>query len=325
MEDIASNLDALNPTDQIEINFAIGKAYADLHDYERAFQKLHLGGRLKRARLGYDEAAVLDGMKRTAEAFTAETLWRSAGKGDPSTLPVFILGMPRSGSTLLEQILASHPQVFAAGETDLFRANLAQVVAETRMADTPEAFAKLSGAILKRLGTSYLDKLRPLAGDAIRITDKSIEAFRFGGLIQMALPNTRFIHIKRDPLDTCVSCFTKLFVSDLPYTYDLAELGRYYRAYEELMAHWAKVFPEGSMIEVQYEDMVADLEGQARRIIAHVGLEWDPRCLDFHLNDRAIRTASFAQVRQPLYTSSIGRWRTYEPWLGPLKDALGVA
>jgi len=324
MEALAGELASFSAVDQVELTFSLGKTYADLGDHERAFQRLSQGGALKRALVGYDEAGSLEGMRRTAQAFTGEVLWRNAGKGDPSTLPVFILGMPRSGSTLIEQIIASHPEVYAAGESDAFRAAMVAMVSDHGTVDTPEGFARLGGAGLRRLGAEYLSRVTPRAGGAQRITDKSIEAFRFAGLIHMALPNTRFIHIKRDPLDTCVSCFTKLFVSDLPYTYDLAELGRYYVAYEALMAHWMKVLPEGSIIEVRYEDLVADLEGQSRRVLAHCGLAWDPAVLDFHQNQRAIRTASFAQVRRPIYTSSIGRWRVYEPWLGPLQEALGL-
>jgi hypothetical protein len=149
------------------------------------------------------------------------------------------------------------------------------------------------------------------------------ENFRFAGLIALALPHARMIHVRRDPLDTCLSCFSTLFAESLPFTYDLAELGRYHRAYEGLMEHWRAALPPGMMLEVRYEDVIADLEGQSRRIVDHCGLEWDPRCLDFHRSERSVRTASFAQVRRPLYPTSVGRWRNYEAFLGPLVAALG--
>jgi hypothetical protein len=150
------------------------------------------------------------------------------------------------------------------------------------------------------------------------------ENFRLVGLIALALPGARILHVRRDPADTCLSCFSTLFYENLPYAYDLAELGRYWRAYDALMEAWRGVLPHGLMLEVSYEDVVADLEGQARRILAHCGLDWDPRCLEFHRNGRSVRTASLAQVRRPLYASSVGRWRNYEAYLGPLLKAIGL-
>jgi hypothetical protein len=157
-----------------------------------------------------------------------------------------------------------------------------------------------------------------MAPAAERIANKTPENFRLLGLIHLALPKARLIHTRRDPVDTCLSCFSNLFADNLPYTYDLAELGRYYRGYDALMAHWRDALPQEAMLEVQYEELVADLEGQARRILSYCGLEWDARCLDFHRTERPVRTASLTQVRQPIYKSSVGRWRTYEPFLGPL-------
>jgi hypothetical protein len=149
--------------------------------------------------------------------------------------------------------------------------------------------------------------------------------FFWTGLIHLAFPNAAIIHTVRDPLDTCVSCFSKLFTEDHPYAYDLGELGRFYRRYEALMAHWHAVLPQGRILDVRYEEVVTDIETQARRIIAHCGLDWDKRCLDFHSHDRPVRTASLAQVRQPLYATAVGRARAYDEYLGPLKDALATS
>jgi hypothetical protein len=241
------------------------------------------------------------------------------GVGEQSSVPVFILGMPRSGSTLVEQILASHPKVFGAGEIDDFgKAILGLSGAARRAITSPEVVSLMSGEQLRQLGASYVGRIKAAAPAAQRITDKMLENFRFTGLIHLALPNARIIHTRRDPIDTCLSCFSKRFAENLPYTYDLGELGRYYRAYEALMAHWRSVLPQNVMLEVRYEEVVADLEGQARRILAHCGLEWDPHCLDFHKTERPVRTASVAQVRQPIYKSSVGRWRAFESFLGPL-------
>ena len=176
---------------------------------------------------------------------------------------------------------------------------------------------------MRRAGAAYLERIRALAPEAARITNKAVGNFRFIGLIHLAQPGARIVHVRRDPVDTCLSCFTKLFARDHPYSYDLGELGRYYRGYEALMAHCRQVLPEEVMLEVRYEDVVADLEVQARRIVAHCGLGWDPACLDFHKAERQVRTASVTQVRQPLYKTAVGRWKTYEDQLGPLLEALG--
>jgi hypothetical protein len=179
-------------------------------------------------------------------------------------------------------------------------------------------------ADIRDLGARYLAETTRLAPSATRITDKMPANFRFVGLIHLALPNATIIHAVRDPIDTCLSCFSKLFSAGQNHTYDLAELGRYYRGYQALMAHWHRVLPAGRILDVRYEDVVSDLEGQARRVIAHCGLDWDPRCLDFHRTERPVRTASATQVRQPIYNSSIGRWRMHEPFLGPLLTELGM-
>ena len=180
----------------------------------------------------------------------------------------------------------------------------------------------MGGEQLRQLGAGYIAAVQALAPDAKRITDKLPHNFRFAGLIHLALPNARIIHARRDPIDTCLSAFSKNFVGHHPYKHDLAELGRYYRAYEALMVHWRKVLPPSVMLEVQYEDVTADLEGQARRMVAHCGLEWDDACLSFHETERPVRTASTIQVRQPIYRTSVGRWRAYEHVLGPLIEAL---
>jgi hypothetical protein len=241
------------------------------------------------------------------------------GLGDPSSVPVFIVGMPRSGTTLIEQILASHPRVFGAGEL----MNLTRTVATlSRRAPFLGAILAMGAPELRELGAHYVTEVRQLAPEADRIIDKMPANFRLVGLIHLALPNARIIHARRDPLDTCFSCFSQLFSGDQPFSYDLAELGRYYSAYEMLMQHWRRVLPRGVMLEVNYEDVIGDLEGEARRIVSHCGLEWDDACLSFHQTERPVR--STFQVRQPIYRNSVGRWRLYERHLGPLIGALGL-
>ena len=251
---------------------------------------------------------------------------RHQGVGDPSSLPVFILGMPRSGTTLVEQILASHPKVHALGERAIFNETLAGICGYPGAA----AVALARGGAVVGHGTTqawrlYLEAVRRDApAAATRITDKMLANFRFAGLIHAALPNARIIHACRDRIDTCLSIFSILFSGDAhPYSYDLGELGRFYCAYEKAMSHWRNVLPAGVMLEVQYEQTVEDVERQARRIIAHCGLEWDDACLAFYQTDRPIRTASHAQVREPIYRSSVGRQRPPRDLLLPLLQALG--
>jgi tetratricopeptide (TPR) repeat protein len=319
IEELARNPQRVPEGERIDLQFALGKAYADLKQHERSFGHLLAGNALKRAQIAYDESAAMAYMGRIRATFPAELMRAKAGAGDPSAVPVFIVGMPRSGTTLIEQIIASHPKAAGAGEL-LDLDNIARSVP-----GFPEAISGVSGEDLRALGARYVAAIRPIAPAAERLADKMPWNFHFCGLIHLALPNARIIHARRDAIDTCLSCFSILFDGDSNvYTYDLGELGRFYRAYESLMAHWRAVLPPEVMLEVQYEDVVADLEAQARRIVAHCGLDWDDACLAFHKTRRPVRTSSIAQVRQPIYNSSVGRWRPYGKQLRPLFDGLGV-
>ncbi len=311
--------DGLSATDRMHLDFALGKAYADLKDHGRSFGHLIAGNAQKRRRVDYDEAATMGLFDRMQAVFTRDLIAAKGGSGDPSAVPIFVLGMPRSGTTLIEQILASHADVHGAGELKI----LDEIVNTTggpqdRSIPYPESVAATDGSALKAIGARYVAELRKLSPAAKHVTDKMPSNFFFTGLIHLALPNARIIHAVRDPVDTCVSCFSKLFSAEQSHTYDLAELGRYHRRYQALMAHWHRVLPKGRLLDVRYEDVVADLEGQARRILAHCGLDWDPRCLEFHRTERPVRTASASQVRRPIYQSAIGRWRAYADYLEPL-------
>jgi len=324
LEALASR-DDLSAEKALYIHFALAKALDDVGNYAQAFEHLRTGNTLKRGLIDYEEARVLELFQRISTVFNRGLFDCRHGQGHPSSVPVFVVGMPRSGSTLIEQILASHPQIHGAGEltalekmeaSGAFTAGVPQI-------PFPESIAALDGAALRRLGQAYLERLPAAASGKIRIVDKLLgNVFRIG-LIRMMLPNARIIHITRHPMDTCVSCYSKLFTSGLYFSYDLAELGRYYRAYSELMAHWRSVLPPGAMLEVSYEDVVDDLEGQARRLIDYCGLPWDDRCIHFHQSGRPVRTASAVQVRQPLFRRSLQRWRRYQAGLGPLLDELG--
>jgi len=323
MEELASAPASLAPPQRVQLHFALAKAYADIDRPERAFEHLIEGNSLKRREVAFDEAETHEGLRRIEAAFTPELLRQKQGRGHPSPVPVFVFGMPRSGTTLVEQIIASHPCAFGADE----RMDLSRLVGTLAGADGTPTFPTMIHSVtapqLHALGTAYLAGIRAAAPDVERIVDKMPANFLFAGLIHLALPNAKLIHVRRDPLDTCVSCYARLFAGPhLPYTYDLGELGRYYRGYERLMTHWRRVLPQGVMLEVEYEELIADIAPQARRILAHCGLAWDERCLAFHETQRPVRSASAAQVRQPLYRSAVGRARPYMRMLGPLLEAL---
>jgi sulfotransferase family protein len=326
LEEMAKEPDSLSVEDRIALHFALARACEHMGRRDAAFEHLVAGNGLKRRHLIYDEAAVLGGMAQVEAVFTPELIRAQEGAGEPSPVPVFIVGMLRSGTTLVEQILASHPDVFGAGELKLFDGAIGSMRAAFHGSPGyPEIATHMTGAHFRELGGRYADGLRRLAPQAARITDKLPSNFVFAGLIHLALPNAVIIHTVRDPVDTCMSCFSRLFTEGQRHTYDLAELGRYYRRYQSLMAHWHRVLPPGRILDVQYEDVVADLEGAARRILAHCSLPWDPRCLDFHRTERPVRTASATQVRQPIYATSIGRGHAYGEFIAPLRAALAKA
>jgi tetratricopeptide (TPR) repeat protein len=321
MEDLARE-PLSHPEDaRVELHFALGKAYADVGRHQTSFAHLLAGNALKRQQIRYDEAATFAMFQDIRNLFTAERVGALRGSGQRSDVPIFVLGMPRSGTTLVEQILASHPQVFGAGELALLPRLVAQRGERTGVeVDT----ADLSTARVRRLGTEYLAGLTPLAPRAQRITDKMPANFALVGFIHLALPDARIVHVRRNPIDTCLSCFSSLFTAGHLYTYDLAELGRYYRAYQEMMEHWQKALPPGVILDVRYEDVVVDLDAQARRMLEHCGLPWDDACLEFYETKRVVSTASAAQVRRPVYGTSVGRWRAYRSSLQPLLQALNI-
>ncbi len=316
LQKLGKSLERLPLDQQVEWHFTMGKICDDLKEHRRSFGHWAEGNALKRRQINYDEAATLGLFQRIEAAFTREVMNGSPGQGDPSVVPTFIVGMPRSGTSLVEQMLAAHPKVFGAGEMGSLEPSLP--------ACFPECMDTLGAGELGRMGADCMRRLRASApASAERITDKLPANFLYLGLIRLMLPKARIIHVVRNPVDTCLSCYSRLFTSPQPYAYDLAELGRYFQAYDSLMTHWRSVLPDGMMLEVRYEDLVADMETAVRRILRHCGLEWDPACLSYHATKRPVRTSSVYQVRQPVYRTSVGRWRHYGSLLDPLFEALG--
>lgn len=307
----------------LALHFAYAKALDDRGEHERALQHYITGGRMKRAQLNYDEAETHGFFDKIRAAFPKELFENRTFPGLDDERPTFIVGMPRSGSTLLEQILSSHPDVYGAGEVK----HLSVAVGRLRdrfpsLPKYPEIMAKITPAQMEIVANNYLKQLTATSGDAKRVTDKLLTNYFFVGLIHLLFPKAKIIHTRRDPVDTCLSGFTKLFKDDMPHSYDLGELGRYYGKYREIMEHWEKVLPEGVLITVDYEDVVADTEGQARRLIDFLGLPWNDKCVEFHKSDRPVKTASVAQVRKPIYKTSVKRWMKYGDGLQPLADAI---
>lgn len=318
LEAFVAEGDARSLTERIAARFALGKAFMDVGDAPRAFAHLDEGNRLKRASFSYDSAALGAWIARIAETFDARRCAELAGAGVASELPVFVIGMPRSGTTLIEQILASHPQVTGAGELNALRLSI-------EAAGTyPENVATLTRDALARIGADYLARVTPLAEGRARLVDKMPANFLYAGLIPLILSGARIVHARRDPVDTCLSCYTKLFGAEQRFAFNQTELGEFYRHYDALMAHLRTVLPPERFIEVDYEAVVDDVEREARRLIDFIGLPWDDACVAFHRTRRVVRTASVNQVRRPIYATSKGRWRRYAPHLQPLLAALGI-
>ncbi len=317
--------DAEDPESEryVPLHFAFAKALEDAGDYVRALKHYQIGTRLRRRQLKYDEAETLGFFDQIKAAFPREIFENRPFEGNPSNAPVFIVGMPRSGSTLVEQILSSHPQVFGAGEIKVLNRSLG--VLRDRFPSIPKfpaMVAALEPDHFRQIADTYLTEVQSKADGAARITDKLLTNFFFAGLITLLFPNAKIIHTRRNPVDTCLSAYTKLFKDDMPHSYDFGELGRYYRKYEELMAHWEQVLPAGVMMTIDYEAVTEDLEGNARALVDHVGLKWDKACLAFHKSTRAVKTASVVQVRKPVYKTSVERFRRYGEGLAPLLEAL---
>jgi len=314
--------------DRYHLCFALGKALEDREQYDSSFEYYARGNALKRAASRYRPEVIELNTRLQIEVCTRELFARHAGSGVPAADPIFIVGLPRSGSTLIEQILASHTNVEGTQEL----ADVPRMVAELQGRDWqlekpryPAVLTQLGEADFRRLGDKYLDDTRSYrSGSKAHFIDKMPNNFRHIGLIHLMLPSARIIDARREPMACCFGNLKQLFAHGQEFAYSVEDIARYYRTYLELMRHWDAVLP-GQVLRVQYEDVVGDLEGNVRRILDYCGLEFEESCIEFYRTERSVRTASSEQVRQPIYREALDQWRHYEPWLGPLREALGDA
>ena len=315
----------LTPEDRFHFHFALGKAFEDVGQFAESFKHYEEGNSLRRKGVGYDADWNSEQMRRMQALFTPQFFAARAGQGASAPDPIFIVGLPRSGSTLLEQILSSHPQV----EGTMELADMPNLVRELGGSQVrakskyPESIAALDADALLALGERYLELTRIYRRtDAPFFIDKLPNNFAHTGLIHLILPRAKIIDARRHPLGCCFSGYKQHFARGQHFTYNLDDIGRYYRDYVELMAHYDAVLP-GRVHRVIYEQLIEDTEGEVRRVLDYCGLPFDQRCLRFYENERAVRTASSEQVRRPIYREGVDHWVNYEPWLGPLKSALG--
>jgi len=308
--------------DRIHLNFGLGKAFENVGDFDTAFEYFRQANQLKRSSLQYDASQFDLFVEKSIETFNETFFRKYQNQGCDDDTPIFIVGMPRSGSTLVEQILSRHPHVFAAGELEDFRNVLFYSSAAIDMAHYPDSAGKLDAGRIHTLATSYLEKLR-WHSDKPHVTDKMPRNFLFLGMIAVLFPRVKIIHCMRDPVATCLSCYQQSFGAGQFFSYDLVELGKYYLGYRKLMDHWHEMLPD-RIYNIEYERLVQDQKVESRRLLAACGLEWDDRCLDFSRSERSVITASVQQVRKDIYTDSVKRWQTYRKHLRPLLEVLGV-
>jgi tetratricopeptide (TPR) repeat protein len=323
----AESATATGPVDRYHLCFALGKALEDRREFAEAFRNYERGNALKRAESKYRADIIENNTRRQIEVCTAEFFARRPSFGVPADDPIFIVGLPRSGSTLLEQILASHSQIEGTQELP----NIQQLVQKLRGREPdlddsryPRILDEIDADTARRLGEHYLERTRVYRTVKPLFVDKMPNNFRHLGLIHLILPNARIIDARREPMACCFSNLKQLFAQGQEFTYSIADIARYYRSYLELMDHWDRVLP-GRILRVHHEDVVGDLEGSVRRMLNFCGLDFEPRCVDFHETRRSVRTASSEQVRRPLNREGLDQWKYFEPWLEPLKAALGDA
>jgi tetratricopeptide (TPR) repeat protein len=315
------------PVDRYHLCFALGKALEDRGAVEESWTYYERGNALKRAESRYRPELIETNTRLQIEVCTRDFFKRRVGWGDPGPDPIFIVGLPRSGSTLLEQILASHSQVEGTQELSDVQRTVLELQGRDADLDDPRypgALANLTAEDFRQLGARYLADTQVYRTDRPFFIDKMPNNFRHIGLIHLMLPNARIIDARRDPMSCCFSNLKQLFAQGQEFSYSVEDIARYYRTYLELMRHWDQALP-GRVLRVQHEDVIADLEGSVRRILDYCDLEFEPACVEFYKTERSVRTPSSEQVRQPIFRDGLDQWKKYEPWLGGLEAALGDA
>jgi tetratricopeptide (TPR) repeat protein len=311
------------PSGEVRVCYALAKELEDIGDAEQSFSALARGATLRRKHINYSVSDDLQTIDAIMEIFSPALL-AAPEKGNPTKEPVFVIGLPRTGTTLVERILGSHSKVFAAGELNNFVMQMMQQVrkhSDAQNLSRQELVKQTAKINFAQLGKAYLDSSRPLTGLTPHFVDKMPLNFLYAGLIQLSLPNAKIIHLTRHPMDTCYAIYKRLFQDGYPWSYDLKEIATYYLAYHRLMTHWKYAMP-GVIHELSYEHLVTNFESGVRDLIDACDLNWESQCLDFAKNSATTTTASAAQVRQPVYTSSVHRWRDYESQLAPLAEIL---
>ncbi len=313
--------ESISDQQRMHLAFGLGKAHEDLGEYDKSMAFVMEATRLKRASIEYSAAVAGNIFRRTTDAFSLEFFSNHKDTGNPDKTPIFIIGMPRSGTSLTEQILASHPLVFGAGELRTLSTLSIEVSANKAKSGFPECLADFEAMDFFKLGANYIEEIRNYSKSSTYITDKMPHNFLRIGLIKVILPNAKVIFCKRDPMDNCLSIFKNHFAEGHHYSYNLSELGQYYKWYLELMKYWQNTLP-GFIYNLSYEQLVTNQEEQTRKLLDFCDLPWDSTCLDFHKTKRRVATASLAQVRRPIHSGSVQLWKRYEHQLEPLRKAI---
>ena len=312
-----------SPVDKIQICYTLAKELEDIGKHAKSYSVLHQGADLRRKHMNYSPETDLQTMVTIKDAFN-NNIFDGRIHGHPDKSPIFIIGLPRTGTTLVERILGSHSKIFAAGELNNFNSQIMKQIAlmnGNQQLSGSQLVYKTTELNFQKLGEDYVASTRPQTGLTPHFVDKMPLNFLYAGLIHLALPNARIIHLTRHPMDTGYAIYKRLFQDAYPWSYDLSEIAGYYLAYRRLMDHWLNVMP-GVIYEVAYEDLVHAIEPEARKLVKYCGLDWEPQCARFHENKAVSTTASASQVRQPVYQSSVNRWKDYQQQLSPLKQKL---
>jgi tetratricopeptide (TPR) repeat protein len=309
-EEVATS--KIHPLEEANLRFAMGKYCDDVNDFADAFKNFKRGNELlKSAAEDYDRNERSKFVDQLIRVYSREAISNIGSAGSSSAKPVFVVGMPRSGTSLAEQIIASHPAAYGAGELGFWGSPILRETGITQ--------GVLMETERSKVAEAYLRILESASGNASRVVDKAPVNSDFLGLIYTVFPNARVIYMRRDPIDTCLSCYFQQFLTGIHFTFDLSDLVDYYRGHQRIMAHWREVLPPGFILDVPYEELVADQEAWSRKMLNFIGLEWDARVLEFHTNKRQVITASAWQVRQKVYKTSVARWHNYDKFIGPLK------